>query len=142
MDTENLNNKLVELVLKKNELNRLGYNDPEYDSVEEELHEKEDQFVEKYGKFLEEVLKSIHQEFCPDNDVLLPIAYLANKYKVIQKDGGKTEFEVGLNEGVIVDVDNYADKLTRLVLLPNPTRLLLQVNNSHFEEVWKLEVNS
>ncbi len=139
METKNLNNKLVELVLKKNELDRLDYNDPEYDTVEEELHELEDQFVEKYGKFLEEVLKSVHEEFCPDNEVLLPIAYLANKYKVVQKDNGVTEFEVGLNEGVIVDVDNYSDKLTRLVLLPNPTRLLLQIHNSHAEEVWKLE---
>lgn len=139
MDTENLNKELVELVLKKNELDRLDYNDPEYDMVEEELHAMEDHFVLKYGKFLEDVLKSVHEEFCPDNDVLLPIAYLANKYKLVQKDNGKTEFEVGLDEGVIVDVDNYSDKLIRLVLLPNPTRLLLQIHNSHFEEVWRLE---
>ena len=139
MNTENLNKELVQLVLKKNELDRLGYNDPEYDAVEEELHEMEDRFIEKYGKFLEDVLKSIHEEFCPDNDVLLPIAYLANKYRVVQKEDGKTEFQVALNEGVIVDVDNYSDKLTRLVLLPNPTRLLLQINNSHSEELWKLE---
>ncbi len=139
MSTKNLNKELVQVVLKKNELNRLDYNDPEYDAVEEELHEMEDHFIENYGKFLEEVLKSVHEEFCPDNDVLLPIAYLANKYKVVQKEDGKTEFEVALNEGVIVDVDNYSDKLTRLVLLPNPTRLLLQVNNSHYEEVWKLD---
>jgi len=139
MNTENLNKDLVQLVLKKNELNRLGYNDPEYDTVEEELHEMEDRFIERYGKFLEDVLKSIHEEFCPDNDVLLPIAYLANKYKVVQKEDGKTVFQVPLNEGVIVDVENYPDKLTRLVLLPNPTRLLLQINNSHSEELWKLE---
>jgi hypothetical protein len=139
MNTENLNKDLVQLVLKKNELNRLGYNDPEYDTVEEELHEMEDRFIERYGKFLEDVLKSIHEEFCPDNDVLLPIAYLANKYKVVQKEDGKTVFQVPLNEGVIVDVENYPDKLSRLVLLPNPTRLLLQINNSHSEELWKLE---
>ena len=139
MNTENLNKDLVQLVLKKNELNRLGYNDPEYDTVEEELHEMEDRFIERYGKFLEDVLKSIHEEFCPDNDVLLPIAYLANKYKVVQKEDGKTVFQVPLNEGVIVDVENYPDKLTRLVLLPNPTRLLLQINSSHSEELWKLE---
>jgi len=139
MNSKNLNQELVELVLKKNELNRLDYNDPEYDTVEEELHAMEDQFLERHGKYLEDVLKSVHDEFCPDSDVLLPIAYLANKYRVIQKDQGLPEFEVALNEGVIVDVDNYSDKLTRLVLVPNPTRLLLQVNSSHAEEVWKLQ---
>lgn len=139
MDTNNLNRDLVSLVLKKNELNRLDYNDPEYDTVEEELHEMEDRFIEDYGKYLEEVLKSVHEEFCPDNEVLLPIAYLANKYKVNQKGKGDPEFEVSLDEGVIVDVENYSDKLTRLVLVPNPVRLLLQIHNSHHEEVWKLE---
>jgi hypothetical protein len=139
MDTTNLNQELVILVLKKNELNRLDYNDLEYDTVEEELHNMEDQFVEKYGKYLEEVLKSVHDEFCPDNDVLLPIAYLANRYKVIRKESEDPVFEVGLDEGVIVDVENYPDKLTRLVLVPNPARLLLQIHNSHHEEVWKLE---
>lgn len=139
MDTTNLNSDLVAVVLKKNELNRLDYNDPEYDTVEEELHEMEDQFVEKYGKYLEDVLRSVHEEFCPDNEVLLPIAYLAKKYKVNKTGKGEPGFEVDLDEGVIVDVDNYSDKLTRLVLVPNPTRLLLQIHNSHHEEVWKLE---
>ena len=139
MDAKKLNEDLVSLVLKKNELSRLDYNDPAYDSVEEELHEMEDLFLEEYGKYLEDILKSVHEEFCPDNEVLLPIAYLANKYKVEQNENGKTTFHVGLNEGVIVDVDNYSDKLTRLVLIPNPTRILLQIHNSHHEEVWKLD---
>jgi hypothetical protein len=139
MDKNNLNKELVSLVLKKNELNRLDYNDPEYDKVEEELHDMEDQFVENHGKYLEDVLKSVHDEFCPDNEVLLPIAYLANKYRIIRSGKGDPEFEVSLDEGVIVDVENYADKLTRLVLVPNPTRLLLQIHNSHHEEVWKLQ---
>jgi len=139
MDPKILNSDLVALVLKKNELYRLDYNDPEYDKVEEELHEMEDMFLENHGKYLEDMLKSIHEEFCPDNDVLLPIAYLANKYKVTKKENGDTAFDVSLDEGVIVDVDNYSDKLTRLVLLPNPARLLLQIHNSHAEEVWKME---
>ena len=139
MDAKKLNEDLVSLVLKKNELSRLDYNDPAYDSVEEELHNMEDLFLEVYGKYLEDILKSVHEEFCPDNEVLLPIAYLANKYKVEQKENGETTFYVGLDEGVIVDVDNYSDKLTRLVLIPNPTRILLQIHNSHHEEVWKLD---
>lgn len=137
MDTEKLNDDLVNLVLKKNELNRLDYSNPEYDTVEEELHELEDEFLNVHGKELEDVIKSIHKEFCPDNEVLLPIAYLANKYNVKKKENGEIEFDVSLDEGVIVDVENYSDKLTRLVLVPNPSRILLQVDRSHSEEVWK-----
>jgi len=137
MDTEKLNDDLVNLVLKKNELYRLDYSNPEYDTVEEELHDLEDEFLRVHGKELEDVFKSIHEEFCPENEVLLPIAYLANKYKVKKRDDGDVEFSVSLDEGVIVDVDNYSDRLTRLVLIPNPSRILLQINNSHSEEVWK-----
>ena len=137
MDTEKLNDDLVNLVLKKNELNRLDYSNPEYDTVEEELHDLEDEFLKVHGKELEDVFKSIHDEFCPENEVLLPIAYLANRYKIKKRDDGDIEFSVSLSEGVIVDVENYADRLTRLVLVPNPSRILLQIDKSHSEEVWK-----
>jgi hypothetical protein len=139
MDTEKLNDDLVNLVLKKNELHRLDYSNPEYDTVEEELHDLEDEFLKIHGDELEEVLKTIHEEFCPKNEVLLPIAYLANKYKLKKRDDGDVDFGVSLDEGVIVDVENYSDKLTRLVLVPNPSRILLQITNSHSEEVWKAE---
>jgi hypothetical protein len=137
MDTEKLNDDLVNLVLKKNELNRLDYNNPEYDTVEEELHDLEDEFLKVHGKEMEDVFKTIHDEFCPANEVLLPIAYLANKYKVKKRGDGDIDFGVSLDEGVIVDVENYSDRLTRLVLVPNPSRILLQIMNSHSEEVWK-----
>ena len=139
MNTEKLNDDLVNLVLKKNELNRLDYSNPEYDTVEEELHDLEDEFLKVHGKEMEEIFKAIHDEFCPTNEVLLPIAYLANKYKVKKRDDGDIDFGVSLDEGVIVDVENYSDKLTRLVLVPNPSRILLQIMNSHYEEVWKAE---
>ena len=139
INIDKLNDDLVNLVLKKNELNRLDYNNPEYDTVEEELHELEDEFLRVHGKEMEEVFKSIHEEFCPDNEVLLPIAYLAKKYKVKKRSGGDVEFSVSLDEGVIVDDENHADKLTRLVLVPNPSRILLQIDNSHSEEVWKID---
>jgi hypothetical protein len=139
INIEKLNDDLVNLVLKKNELSRLDYSNPEYDTVEEELHDLEDEFLKVHGKEMEEVFKTIHEEFCPDNEVLLPIAYLAKKYKVKKGSGGDVEFSVSPDEGVIVDIENYPDKLTRLVLIPNPSRILLQIDSSHSEEVWKLD---
>lgn len=137
MNIEALDKALVEIVEKKNTLSQLNYNDKNYDQVEEELHDLEDDFIEEYGDYLEDVLADVHDELCPDNDVLLPIAYLANKY--IKKEDNEQVTYHAADGGVLVDVDEYPDKLTRLVLVPKPTRLVLQVGNNHVEQVWKAE---
>lgn len=138
MNLQTLDQAIVALVEKKNQLSALDYNDKTYDVVEEELHEMEDTFVEKYGDYLEEVLADVHDELCPDNDVLLPTAYLANKYTKEEAAGGITYLPA--DGGVIVDVDEYPNKLTRLVLVPTPTRLILQIGKQQ-EEVWKAEAS-
>lgn len=137
MNIQALDKALVEIVEKKNTLSQLNYNDKNYDKVEEELHDLEDDFVEAYGEYLEDVLAEVHDELCPDNDVLLPIAYLANKY-VKKEENGKVTYHAA-DGGVLVDVDEYPDKLTRLVLVPKPTRLMLQLGNNHEEQVWTAE---
>ncbi len=138
MNLQTLDQAIVALVEKKNQLSALDYNDKTYDVVEEELHEMEDTFVEKYGDYLEEVLADVHDELCPDNDVLLPTAYLANRYTKKEAAGGITYLPA--DGGVIVDVDEYPNKLTRLVLVPTPTRLILQIGKQQ-EEVWKAEAS-
>jgi len=137
MNIEALDNMLVEIVEKKNTLSQLNYNDKNYDQVEEELHDLEDDFIDEYGEYLEDVLADIHDELCPDNDVLLPIAYLANKY-VKKESNGQVTYHAA-DGGVLVDVDEYPDKLTRLVLVPRPTRLVLQIGKNHEEQVWNAE---
>ena len=49
----------------------------------------------------------------------------------------KGSYEVTLDEGVPVDADDYPGKEARLVLVPEPVRILLQINNSERVEVWK-----
>lgn len=134
MNIEALDQALVKIVEKKNALSKLSYSDKNYDEVEEELHDLEDDFVEEYGDYLEEVLADVHDELCPDNDVLLPIAYLANKY-VKKEENGQVTYHAA-DGGVLVDVDEYPNKLTRLVLVPKPTRLMLQIGNNQEEQVW------
>ena len=138
MDIKALDAALISIVEKKNQLSTIDYNDEAYDHIEEELHQLEDDFGEKFGDYVEDALHYVHDEFCPDNDVLLPIAYLANKYLEtgINSDGS-TAFDVEINEGVIVDVDDFPGKETRLVLLPSPTRIILQVGKDQREEVWQ-----
>lgn len=137
MDIQSLDKALIALVEKKNQLNKLGYDDKTYDVVEEELHDMEDDFIETYGEYLEDVLADVHDDLCPDNDVLLPTAYLANKYTKDEADGKVTYHPA--DGGVIVDVDEYPEKVTRLVLVPAPTRLILQIGKNQEVEVWNAE---
>ena len=137
MNVAALDKALSQLVEKKITLSHLTYNDQQYDVIEEELHDLEDDLVETYGEHLEDMLADVHDELCPDNDVLLPIAYIANDYRKIEKDG-KTSYQA-TSGGVIVDVDEYPNQLTRLVLVPAPARLVLQVGKKNEEVVWKAE---
>lgn len=137
MNVEALDKALSQLVEKKIALSHLTYNDDQYDVVEEELHDLEDDLVAEYGEHLEDMLADVHDELCPDNDVLLPIAYIANDYEKVEANGSSTYRAT--SGGVIVDVDEYPNQLTRLVLVPAPTRLVLQVGNKNEEVVWKAE---
>ena len=138
MDIKALDKDLNQLVEKKNELVGLKYNDPRYDQLEEELHDLEDDFTSEYGEYLEDALHAVHDDIAPDNDVLLPIAYLADKYvKVGERPDGSPVWETDMKQGVLVDVDDYPGKPARLVLIPNPTRLVLMVSGVGKEEVWR-----
>ncbi len=138
MDIKSLDKALIEIVEKKNALSLLSYNSPDYDKLEEELHDLEDDFLEEYGQYLEEAFHLVHDEFCSDNEVLLPIAYLANRYLHTGfKEDGSKEYIVEPQQGVVVDVDDYPNQINRLVLIPNPTRILLTIGNTKLEEVWR-----
>ena len=129
MDTENLNRSLINIIEKKQALGKLSYNDDRYDDIEEELHDLEDDFNEEFGPYLEEVLEDVHATICPDTDVLLPTAYLPNN---LEGESGSDQ-----KEGVWVDYDEFPGKESRLVLVPNPVRLILSVGKNVRKEVWK-----
>ena len=131
MNTNDLNASLISIIQKKQELGQLTYDDDRYDEVEEELHDMEDDFNEKYGEFLEDVLTQVHDEVCPDTDVLLPTAYLPTQL------AGEDNTAISAKEGVWVDTEEFPDREARLVLVPNPTRLVLSVGKNIRKEVWK-----
>lgn len=123
MDLKVLDQELQEIIKRRMELLKIDYSNPKYDVLEEELHDLEDSFHEKFGDYLEEALQQVHDEYCPDTDVLYPIAYIAKLYTV----SSKNEFSVAPTEGVFVEVDKFPGKDTKLVLVPNPPRVLLNV---------------
>jgi hypothetical protein len=116
MDVKALDKAVQEIVKKREELAKIDYNNPQYDDLEEELHDLEDDFQEEYGEYLEEALQDVHDKLCPDNDVLMPIAYIG--------------------KGVPVEIDKLAGKDTKLVLAPSPTRVVLLVGKDKQEVVW------
>jgi len=119
MDFKALDQALENIVKKREELGKINYNNPKYDDLEEELHGLEDDFQEEYGDFLEQALQQVHDEYCPDNDVLMPIGYLG--------------------QGVPVEVDKLPGKDTRLVLAPSPVRIILSVGKDKQQIVWSAD---
>ncbi|TAH27271.1 MAG: hypothetical protein EAZ07_01550 [Cytophagales bacterium] len=137
MNIKTLDKEIFEIITQKNKLSKLSYDHKDYDDLEEELHDLEDDFLEKYGEYFEDVLDNVHNKFCPDTDVLLPIAYLAKEYKNTGKNpDGTPILDVNFKDGVWVDLDKYPNKDTRLVLVPFPTRLLLTIDGKGKEIVW------
>lgn len=116
MNVKELDAELQEIEKAKAELSKLDYNDPKYDDLEEKLHDMEDDLQDKHGEYLEEALQGVHDEICPENDVLMPIAYLG--------------------KGVPVETDKFPGKDTRLVLVTNPPRIILHVGTEKQDTVW------
>jgi hypothetical protein len=116
MDVKTLDKALQAIVDCRLELSKIDYNDPKYDDLEEKLHDLEDDFQEEYGEYLEGALQTVHDQYCPDNDVLLPIAYLG--------------------EGAAVDLEKLPGRDTKLVLAASPTRLMLKFGKEKHETVW------
>ncbi len=116
MDIKALDAALQAIETKRDQLGKLDYNNPQYDDLEEQLHDLEDDFQDNYGEYLEDALQKVHEEICPDSEVLLPIAYVG--------------------KGVFVEVDKYPGKDTKLILASNPTRILFKVGKEKQEVVW------
>lgn len=132
MDVTALNTALLEIIKSRQELASIDYNNPKYDDLEEKLHDLEDDFMENYGDELERALQDIHDEYCPDSEVLVPIAYIAKKYTVSDKN----EYSVPLTEGVFVEMDDFPGKDTKLVILPSPPRIQLTIGTEKQQIVW------
>jgi hypothetical protein len=140
MDSKAIDKSLIEIIEKKAELNALTYDDKGYDKIEDELHDLEDEFIDKYGDDFSEILEDIHDELEADSDVLLPIAYLATQYILKgQSADGLNTYDVRPTEGIHIETDKYVGKTKRLVLIPNPLRFMLQVDGTKREIVWQIK---
>lgn len=134
IDVAQLNKDLTVLIDKKSALNGLSYDNEQYDVLEETVHAAEDAFLSAYGPYLEEAFHEVHDEYCSDNEVLLPIAYIPNA--IITFDDGGCQAVAG--QGVYIEADDYDSSETKLVLLPNPVRIELLIGAERREVVWQM----
>lgn len=137
MNIQELNDAIIEIILKKNELDAIDYANENYDEIEDQLHDLEDEFLEKYGDDLEKEITKIHKKLCPKSDVLSPIAYIGKCYFVETKADGSLKFDREPGQGVSVEITGFEDEDTKLLLIPNPLKLLLTINDKTAKEVWK-----
>lgn len=135
MNLTALNQAVREVVEKRRLLSQMGYDHEQYDDVEEELHDLEDDFLEQYGDFLERALQKVHNEFCPESDVLLPTAYLPRQYQKGLDESGEEEIKLGDNDGVWVELEDFPGADAKLVMLPDPTRIEL-LTQAGSQAVW------
>lgn len=140
MNYKRLNSDLIDLIELRNELVNLDFADEAYDDLEDEIHEFEDTFNERYGEELEAVLENIHTRICPDVEVLLPTAYLAKEYfkSEIEEDA----FDIGPDAGVLVETileDSKGKPIdARMTILPSPFRFVLIVKED-VRVIWSSE---
>lgn len=132
MDIKALDKALQEIAKRRVELAKVDYNNPKYDELEEQLHDLEDSLQDNYGDFLEGALQEVHDKYAPDTDVLYPIAYLAKTYTVSDKN----EYSVTETEGVFTEIEGQPSKTTKLVILPNPPRIILNGGKEKQQVLW------
>ncbi|RIW14588.1 hypothetical protein D0X99_13635 [Algoriphagus lacus] len=138
MNWDQLDQQLTEIVQKRNKLSQMDYSDESYDDLEEELHDLEDEFNDEYEVVFEPQLEKIYSKLKSDTDILLPTAYLANKYKEMLPDAkGIVTYEVSGKEGVPIESDQFDKMDVRIVLVPNPARFVLIVNGKPMKDLWR-----
>ncbi|GGF44980.1 hypothetical protein [Echinicola rosea] len=138
MDLEKLDKDLTAIVEKRIELSKLTYADEDYDDIEEEMHDLEDDFNEEYGDELEGELAKIYDKLDSDTDILLPSAYLANKYTPMLPDAkGVVSYEVKGKEGVPIESEQFDGQDVRIIIIPNPTRFVMQINGVPMKDLWR-----
>lgn len=89
-------------------------------------------FNQDYYYPLKEVLDDIYDEYSPDYEALMPANYIAKEYMHV--DG---QWSVAKAAGVAMHIDEFdAQAEPKLVLLPNPARLVLMTTTEADRILW------
>ncbi|NIK74614.1 hypothetical protein FHS56_002139 [Thermonema lapsum] len=137
IDYPAINQLLIKIIEQRLKLSKLNYDDPKYDDLEEELHDMEDELIEEYGDFLEDILVDIHEEVCPEVEVFTPISYVPREV-LVEKKGKERHFISPYGQGVWIECD-HEGREAYLVILPKPLRVELVHSPDERRTVWQEE---
>ena len=136
MKVASLDKAILSLIKQKIALANMGYDHPDYDEVEENLHEKEDDFTDIFGEYLEKALQQCHDLYCNKSDVLNAIAYIPKEYKETEDEElGVSVIEVGDDDGILIDLNDFPNLEARMLILPSPTRIVI-FSSAGEQEIW------
>lgn len=135
IDYQALNRALAHIIDCRMRLGQLSYDAKEYDELEEELHDMEDELIDIYGDYLEDILVDVHEEVCPKVEVFSPIAYIPRE-AVIEQQKKDTYYRAPYGQGAWIDHDRHGRE-SYLVLLPNPLRIELIHSPDERQIVWQ-----
>ncbi len=131
MMTQEFNTSFSAIILKKEQFSLLTKDSPNYEKLKLEIVLLTEEFDKKFGNYLEEIIFNVHDEYCPDNKILKPLAYIADQY--IKKND--RIYLAPADQGVLVQCEDYPNIPTRLVLEPNPVKLILHSQDSNLREI-------
>ena len=87
-------------------------------------------FVRKYRSILDDAIFEIYDDLCPDDEMHSVENYIARHYEL--KNGA---FDAPMDEGVLVNLDDFPFTQGRIVILPDPLRIVLQNPDTVHREV-------
>ena len=99
-------------------------------SLYSEIQQLQNQLINEFGAYLEEAIFNVHDEYCPDDEMKSLLNYLPAYYYQQKKF-----YQLPLDQGVLVEADDYPGQLVRLAIVPNPVRLVMKIQDTGAEEV-------
>jgi hypothetical protein len=128
---------MADIIDTRIKLNGLNYSHPDYDVLEERLHDLEDDFHSEAEKELDEVFSELYDEYCSDNDILPLASYLSGSY--IINPNVMPSIEPVAGTGISVSIEEFEGKDARLALAPFPTRIIVSVRGGAHKVLWQKE---
>lgn len=139
MDFKNLNSQVLTLIDLNQQLDTLNYSDPEYDKMEDKIHELQDSLNEDYGVYFDKVLIKAYKQVNCGDDVLNFTDYIARNYSKANENTQGTQYTVDPDDCIAVTLSHDSAKGQSfegtLYFQPNPLRLVLSLG-AHERILW------
>ncbi len=127
MDFKKINQQLIELIDLNQQLEKMNYNDPSYDDLEDKIHAIQDDLNQKHGAFFEKIITGIYKQLNSDDEILNFTDYIARTYKKSTETEFGTQYLVDPDDSISINFKHESLKGKvlegNLYFKPNPLRI-------------------